>query len=97
MPHPKTTQNELNELIGTRINTARKSKHLTLAKLANQIGVSYQQLQKYEKGHNRISACKLLHLAIILKVPVVWFYEDMEREKQLLKESIDRLFFKFEQ
>jgi transcriptional regulator with XRE-family HTH domain len=46
-------------------------------KLGSQSGVSFQQIQKYERGINGISASSLLLFAHILKVPVTWFYEEM--------------------
>ena len=49
---------------------------VTQEKMADELGVTFQQVQKYEKGTNRISASRLQHLAGILQVPVAFFFED---------------------
>lgn len=48
--------------------------------LADQVGLSFQQFQKYEKGTNRISASKLHEFAKLLDVPVSFFFDDMPKE-----------------
>ena len=45
-------------------------------KLGEQLGITFQQVQKYEKGTNRIGASRLQHIARILTVPVAFFFED---------------------
>ena len=45
--------------------------------LANAVGLTFQQLQKYERGHNRISASKLYGLALRLQSPISWFFEGL--------------------
>ena len=60
--------------IGQVIHTYRKLRQLTLSELASQMNISYQQLQKYEKGANKISADKLFQLARILKANPVEFF-----------------------
>jgi transcriptional regulator with XRE-family HTH domain len=54
---------------------------MTQDHLATLLGVTYQQLQKYEKGVNRISAGRLIQVAGILGVPVDFFYEDVTRSQ----------------
>ena len=54
----------------------RLSLGLTQTKVANAINVTFQQIQKYEKGTNGVSSSRLLQLAVFLKVPVNYFYED---------------------
>ncbi len=49
---------------------------MTQQQVACKIGISYQQLQKYEHGRNRISAARIKHLADVLGVPVAYFFED---------------------
>ena len=53
---------------------------LSLEMLGETLGVSYQQLQKYEKGSDRISASRLYQMSQILDVPVSYFFEDMPDE-----------------
>jgi len=45
-------------------------------KLGEQLGITFQQIQKYEKGTNRIGASRLQHIAAVLNVPVSFFFED---------------------
>ena len=54
----------------------RLSLGLTQTKVANAINVTFQQIQKYEKGTNGVSSSRLMQLAVFLKVPVNYFYED---------------------
>ncbi|MEL6661588.1 MAG: helix-turn-helix transcriptional regulator [Pseudomonadota bacterium] len=60
--------------IGFRVRALRREANLSLEALADQLGLSFQQLQKYEKGVNRISAGLLDTIANILNVPVSTFY-----------------------
>jgi len=60
--------------VGTRVRQERHRAGMTQADLAAKIGLSFQQLQKYETGHNRISASKLSQIAEVLKQhPGVFF------------------------
>ncbi|WP_375615991.1 MULTISPECIES: helix-turn-helix domain-containing protein [unclassified Bartonella] len=63
--------------IGKRIRHRRISMGLSQKKLGSQLGVSFQQIQKYEKGFNRVSAGRLQEIANILKVPITFFYADI--------------------
>lgn len=65
----------IDRIIGTRIRIARHAKPLPQERLAAMLGISFQQLQKYEKGINRISAGRLFEIASLLGYPVAWFYE----------------------
>lgn len=52
--------------------------NMSQEKLSSRLGVTFQQIQKYEKGTNRISAGRLLELAIALRVPVSFFYDGLD-------------------
>jgi transcriptional regulator with XRE-family HTH domain len=65
---------DLDQAIGERIRNAREEDGLTLQGLAAQVGLSLQQLQKYEVGVSRICASRLYHVAIALGRPILWFY-----------------------
>jgi transcriptional regulator with XRE-family HTH domain len=67
--------------IGRRIRIQRTLRNITQTQLANAIGITFQQIQKYEHGTNRISAGKLLQIAHFLEVPVGTFFEGLEEEK----------------
>lgn len=60
--------------IGRKIRTLRLERGLSQSRLANGIGLSFQQLQKYESGANRVSAGRLQRIAELLGVPVTVFY-----------------------
>ncbi|HEX2255966.1 MAG TPA: helix-turn-helix domain-containing protein [Afifellaceae bacterium] len=64
--------------VGARVRVARKALNLTQEALATQLGITFQQLQKYEKGINRISASRLHHAAKVLGVPVAFFFPETE-------------------
>ena len=68
MTHP------IDELVGRRIKSARWTAGLSQEELAVKIGTSFQQLQKYESGKNRISASRLFDLAHALSLPVSYFF-----------------------
>ena len=64
--------------VGTRVRTLRMIRNMTQTKLANQIGISFQQTQKYETGANRISASKLYTIAQVLGVEPGYFFEGLD-------------------
>ena len=72
-PHPVDIQ------VGQRIKAARKLQKLTQTDLADGVGVSYQQIQKYENGDNRVSASMLYEIAQALNIPMAYFYNGIER------------------
>jgi transcriptional regulator with XRE-family HTH domain len=61
--------------VGQRIKFRRRMANLSLEELAAKLQIAPQQLQKYESGHNRVTAGRLLALAEILDVPIQWFFE----------------------
>jgi transcriptional regulator with XRE-family HTH domain len=66
---------DIDHMIGRNIRFYRLLREFSQAKLAARIGMSYQQLQKYERGINRISANRLLQIAQALEVSVAQFFE----------------------
>lgn len=68
---------DIDKEIGNKIITLRLSKGLTRNELADSIGVTHQQLQKYEKGINRITAGRLMEIANFMSVPISDFFEDL--------------------
>mgnify|MGYP002399828645 CR=1 FL=1 len=67
----------LDAMIGRRIRVLRALRGLTLAEVASQLGVSSQQLQKYETGVNRVSAGRLYELAELLDCQITDFFQDI--------------------
>ena len=64
-----------NQQIGERLLKLRKSKHITQQMIARQLDISFQQVQKYEKGHNQISLLRLCDLAKALNVSEVFLFQ----------------------
>ncbi len=62
--------------VGVRVRMCRLMIKMSQQQLAAGLGVSFQQVQKYENGSNRIGASRLRRLAEILRVPVSFFFED---------------------
>jgi len=62
--------------VGARVRLRRKFLGLSQEALGNALGLTFQQVQKYERGANRISASKLHETARFLKVPVAYFFEN---------------------
>jgi transcriptional regulator with XRE-family HTH domain len=67
--------NPVDRHVGSRVRMRRMMLGMSQEKLGDVLGLSFQQLQKYEKGMNRISASRLQHLSQILQVPVPFFFE----------------------
>jgi len=65
-----------NKHLGTKLRLRRLALGLTQTKVAEAINVTFQQIQKYEKGTNGISSLRIMQLSNFLKVPVVYFFED---------------------
>jgi transcriptional regulator with XRE-family HTH domain len=63
--------------VGSRIRMRRQLVSMSQEKLGELLGITFQQVQKYEKGSNRISASRLFYTAKILGVPVQSFFEDL--------------------
>lgn len=63
---------------GSRLRLARTSRGLSQAELAASIGVTFQQIQKYERGANRISASALFRFCARLSTPIDWFFEGLD-------------------
>ena len=72
---PKQTT-DVDRLVGIRITALRKARGLSQTALGNAVGVTFQQVQKYEKGQNRVGAGRLREIARLLEVPVSAFFED---------------------
>ena len=78
--------NSFNKDIGTKIKGRRQELKLTQTKLGNKLGVTFQQVQKYEKGINGVSAFRLNQLSRILNVPINYFFEYLDIPLILTKE-----------
>src|SRR5262245_8084214 len=66
--------------VGSRVRLRRTLLGLSQERLGEAVGLTFQQIQKYERGANRIGASRMYDLAHVLDVPVSFFFEDMPEE-----------------
>jgi len=69
--------NPIDVHVGLQVRLRRKELKISQEKLADTLGLTFQQVQKYERGANRISASKLYEIARTLRVPIGWFFEGL--------------------
>jgi transcriptional regulator with XRE-family HTH domain len=72
----KKQPNPIDIHVGSRVRLRRMMLGMSQEKLGEALGITFQQIQKYEKGTNRIGASRLQHIATVLTVPVAFFFED---------------------
>ena len=77
---PTGQPNPIDVHVGNRIRLRRTLLGLSQEKLASLLGLTFQQVQKYERGNNRVGASRLWDISKVLDVPISFFYEDMDRE-----------------
>jgi transcriptional regulator with XRE-family HTH domain len=78
---PKKSPNSTDKHVGNRVRMRRMMLDMSQTELGNSIGLTFQQVQKYEKGTNRIGAGRLHQISRILKVPVSFFFEGSPRDE----------------
>lgn len=71
--------------VGTRLKQRRVAMGMSQGELAEAVGITFQQVQKYERGANRMSASRLYEFANVLDVTVGYFFEGIEPESQVNK------------
>jgi len=71
----KKAPNPIDKHVGSRVRMRRMMLSMSQEKLGNALGLTFQQVQKYEKGTNRIGASRLQQISHILQVPVSFFFE----------------------
>lgn len=69
--------NEFDQVIAKRIRARRLQMSMSQEELGDRLGLTFQQVQKYEKGTNRVSAGRLVEIAKILKTTPDWFLKDL--------------------
>lgn len=69
---------DIDAQIGQRIREARHAQGMAQTLLAKELGITFQQVQKYENGSNRVSAARLFDIANVLGMPITYFYEGAE-------------------
>ena len=82
-------EGNFNRHLGSKLRMRRLALGLTQTKVAQAIHVTFQQIQKYEKGTNGISSLRIMQLGKILKVPVMYFFEDYPEYIEAVKSNKD--------
>ena len=71
----KKSPNPIDKHVGSRVRMRRMMLNMSQSGLGDALGITFQQVQKYEKGTNRISASRLQQVCHILQVPIPFFFE----------------------
>jgi transcriptional regulator with XRE-family HTH domain len=79
--HPDSPH-AVDRLVGNRIRLRRRELGVSQENLARELGVSFQQVQKYERAANRVSASKLFEIASVLRVPPNYFFEGISARQE---------------
>ncbi|MGC8536210.1 MAG: helix-turn-helix domain-containing protein [Rhizomicrobium sp.] len=79
----KGTATRLDVAVGWRVRSLRERSGISQAAMARRLGISFQQLQKYESGKNRISAGRLKMVAELLELPVESFFQSDETDREI--------------
>src|SRR6201995_3031594 len=79
--HPRTVTG-IDKIIGNRLRSRRLEMHISQSELADKLGISFQQVQKYEKGVNRVGAGRLQQIATVLETDVPYFMGDLVGSKK---------------
>lgn len=81
----RTQAKTLDAHVGQRIRDKRNERGMSQTEVANALGVTFQQVLKYERGTNRVGASRLYDLSRILNVPVQIFFEGLENQADTLR------------
>jgi len=84
-PHPVDIH------VGQRVRMRRNQLGMSQTGLGEELGITFQQVQKYERGTNRISTSKLYEIATTLDVPITYFFEDLKRSDKMEREPVATL------
>jgi transcriptional regulator with XRE-family HTH domain len=79
----KKIPNPIDTHVGSRVRMRRLILSMSQEKLGDAIGLTFQQVQKYEKGTNRMGSSRLVQIANVLKVPVTFFFEGTPGQSKL--------------
>ena len=71
----RRSANPIDKYVGARIRMRRLMLHMSQTRLSDGLGLTFQQVQKYENGANRVGASRLQQISTILQVPVAFFFE----------------------
>lgn len=85
----KKLPNPVDVQVGARIRIARRVAQFSQEKLGEAIGITFQQIQKYEKGTNRVGSSRMHEIAKTLGQPVSFFFEDSETEGESVPSDVN--------
>ena len=83
--------NTVDTYVGQRIRDKRNERGMSQTEVANALGVTFQQVQKYERGTNRVGASRLFDLSGILSVPVQYFFEGLNNQPTPIEKEDDNV------
>jgi transcriptional regulator with XRE-family HTH domain len=86
---PVRKPNDVDAHVGARLRQRRMLLGISQEQLADMLGLTFQQVQKYERGTNRVSASRLFQLARALDTPITWFFEDIESDRAARDKAVD--------
>jgi transcriptional regulator with XRE-family HTH domain len=84
---PVRKPNDVDAHVGSRLRQRRMLLGISQEQLAEMLGLTFQQVQKYERGTNRVSASRLFQLARALDTPITWFFDEMESDRGAEREK----------
>ena len=84
---PRRHPEPVDKHVGGRLKTRRQKLGITQGRLAKELNLSFQQIQKYEKGTNRIGASRLQQLCDFLDVPISYFFDDGQRPSRQARKA----------
>jgi transcriptional regulator with XRE-family HTH domain len=87
---PAGVPNPVDVHVGNRLRLRRTLLGLSQEKLGEAVGLTFQQVQKYERGANRIGASRLYQLSLILGVPTAYFFDDVPRDLKTVEGQVAR-------
>lgn len=93
---PDGLPNPIDVHVGSRIRLRREFVNLSQTQFSEKVGISFQQIQKYEMGKNRISASRLWDIAQVLNIPITYFFAEMDEDtanqspRRFIVASIDK-------
>jgi len=79
--------NPIDSSVGAHVRQLRNEHDMSQSTLAEQLGITFQQVQKYEKGTNRVSASRLQHIAQIFRVEAAYFFDEKARGSSASKKN----------
>lgn len=84
---PQRCATNVDQHVGARIRERRTLMGLSQMELAERLDLTFQQVQKYERGFNRVGASRLFDLARVLDVPIAFFFEGLDQGVEIVQRS----------